>query len=75
MLLNYAYDKNDFFFLQTSTKNYSVTHFSVSTFIELPKTKTEKNKDDWRKKRRAVEEKEKDPLKEQSSKRKKLKSL
>lgn len=75
MLLNYAYDKNDFFFLQKSTKNYSVTHFSVSTFIELPKTKTEKNKDDWRKKRRAVEEKEKDPLKEQSSKRKKLKSL
>jgi hypothetical protein len=40
-----GYEKNDFFFLQTtSTKNHSVTHFSVSTFIELPKTKTEKRK-------------------------------
>jgi hypothetical protein len=40
-----GYEKNDFFFLQTtSTKNHSVNHFSVSTFIELPKTKTEKRK-------------------------------
>jgi hypothetical protein len=49
-----GYHKNEFFFLQTtSTKNYSVTHFSVYTFIELPKTKSDKRK--RRKKRRAVE--------------------
>jgi hypothetical protein len=56
-----GYEKNDFFFLQTtSTKNHSVTHFSVSTFIELPKTKTEKRKmtderkeGGWRKRKRS----------------------
>jgi hypothetical protein len=66
----------NFFFLQTtSTKNYSVTHFSVYTFIELPKTKLDKRK--RRKKRRVVEKKKKkkDPLMGQSSKRKKLNTL
>jgi len=71
-----GYEKNDFFF---SPNNINKEPFSNSLFCihiyRTTKNKNRKKKDDWRKKRTEVEEKEKDPLKGQSSKRKKLNSL